>query len=323
MKCELRKVQQTTTGTYFVCLPREWAERHKLHKGDILSVYEAEEGRLFIDLERDSAEPKTTTLNAGPNIGRDIISRYLLGFDVIHIVASERIDCASRQIIKETAGSLVGLEIVEENSAQIMLQCLLDPSGFPPEKILCRNHAIVTSMNRDALISFCTGDLTLAKNVIARDDESNRLYFLLVRILRTLIQDFRFSAKLGIRPIDCLDYRIAASLVEELGDISVKIAKKTLSFDGYRLNESLQKLLRSVSLLCQTAQEEALKSFINKDASMAQNIRNLRAKAYAVYSEIEKLAKTQPPDMMPQILAVASYAVQTFEYCVDLGDLVA
>jgi hypothetical protein len=56
---------------------------------------------------------------------------------------------------------------------------------------------------------------------------------------------------------------------------------------------------------------------------MAQNIRNLRAKAYAVYSEIEKLAKTQSPDMMPQILAVASYAVQTFEYCVDLGDLVA
>ena len=43
-------------------------------------------------------------------------------------------------------------------------------------------------MQRDAVNSFIDGDSSLAKSVIARDDENNRLYFLLVRILRTIIQ---------------------------------------------------------------------------------------------------------------------------------------
>ena len=48
-------------------------------------------------------------------------------------------------------------------------------------------------MIRDAANSFVYGDVELAKNVIERDDESNRLYFLLVRILRTIIQNPRLT----------------------------------------------------------------------------------------------------------------------------------
>ena len=53
--------------------------------------------------------------------------------------------------------------------------------GFLPEKILRRNFAIVAGMIRDVAHSLIGGDLQLAKSVVARDDESNRLYFLLVR----------------------------------------------------------------------------------------------------------------------------------------------
>ena len=52
----------------------------------------------------------------------------------------------------------MGLEIVEENYSQIVLQCLLEPSGFPPEKILRRNYAIVAGMHRDAVTAFVDGD---------------------------------------------------------------------------------------------------------------------------------------------------------------------
>ena len=61
-------------------------------------------------------------------------------------------------------------------------------------------------MHRDAVTDLIEGDVHLAKNVVARDDEVNRLYFLLVRILRTFIQNPGLSEKLEILPIDCLDY---------------------------------------------------------------------------------------------------------------------
>ena len=46
---ELRKVQRTATGTFFVCLPRSWAEQHGLKKGALVALDETGEGKLLID----------------------------------------------------------------------------------------------------------------------------------------------------------------------------------------------------------------------------------------------------------------------------------
>jgi phosphate uptake regulator len=256
-------------------------------------------------------------------LSREIIGRYLLGFDIIRIEAKEHIDFDVRNTVKETVGSLIGLEIVEESYSQIVLQCLLEPSGFPPDKILRRNYAIVAGMNRDVANSFVDGDLQLAKSVIARDDESNRLYFLVVRILRTIIQNPRLSEKLGITPIECVDYRLAASLIEAIGDASVKIAAKTIELNGLKPSEELRKLLIDLQVICYDAHEQALKSFINKDIALAENVRKMHGKIESVFANIEKVAKVQPVEVMPQILAASSFLRQIYEHSVDLTDLVA
>jgi phosphate uptake regulator len=320
---ELRKVQRTPTGTFFVCLPRSWAEEHGLRKGALVALDETSDGKLLIDPKYNAEEvPRIATLAAGPYLGREIIGRYLLGFDIIRIEAKEGIDFDVRNVVKATVGSLIGLEIVEESYSQIVLQCLLEPSGFPPEKILRRNYAIVAGMNRDVVNSFVDGDLQRAKSVIARDDESNRLYFLLVRILRTIIQNPSLSEKLGITPIDCLDYRLAASLIEAVGDASVKIAAKTMELNGAKPSEEVQKLLVSLQAICFDAHEQALKSFVNKDIASAENVRNMFEKIKPLFADIEKVAKAQPVEVMPQILAAASFLRQIYEYSVDVADLV-
>jgi phosphate uptake regulator len=320
---DLRKVQRTPTGTFFVCLPRSWAEQQGLRKGSLVALDETSEGNLLID-PKYSAEPlpRIAILNAGPYVSREIISRYLLGFDIIRIEAKERIDFDVRNVVKTTVGSLIGLEIVEESYSQIVLQCLLESSGFPPEKILRRNYAIVAGMTRDAANSFINGDLQLAKSVIARDDESNRLFFLLVRILRTIIQAPSLSEKLGLTPIECLDYRLAASLIEAIGDACVQIAAKTIELNGIKPSEELQKLVAGLQAICFDAHEQALKSFVNKDIALAENVRNLNEKIETMFADVEKVAKEQPVEVMPQILATASFLRQIYEHSVDLADLV-
>jgi phosphate uptake regulator len=320
---ELRKVQRTATGTFFVCLPRSWAEHHGLKKGALVALDETGEGKLLIDPKYNTEQlPRVATLPLGAYLSREIIGRYLLGFDIIRIEAKERIDFDVRNVVKATVASLIGLEIVEENYSQIVLQCLLEPSGFPPEKILRRNYAIVAGMNRDVVNSFVDGDLQRAKSVIVRDDESNRLYFLLVRILRTIIQNPSLSEKLGITLIECLDYRLAASLIEAIGDASVKIAAKTMELNGLKPSEDLRRLLVGLQAICYDAHEQALKSFINKDIALAENVRNMNEKIKNLFVDIEKVAKNQPVEVMPQILAASSYLRQIYEHSVDLADLV-
>src|SRR3990172_12438690 len=104
---DLRKVQRTPTGTFFVCLPRSWAEKHGLKKGTLVSLEEASDGNLLVDAKYDAEQqPRVATLSAGPYLSREIIGRYLLGFDIIRIEARERFDVNVRNVVKSTFNSL-------------------------------------------------------------------------------------------------------------------------------------------------------------------------------------------------------------------------
>ena len=305
-----------------MCLPKSWAEHHSLKRGSIVAVTEAAEGRLMIDTEYDTApSPRTISLKPSAYLGREIIGKYLLGFDIIRVEAKDRISFEVRDAVKKSVSHLIGLEIVEEDYASIILQCLLEPSGFPPDKILHRSYAIAAGMHRDVVNSFLDGDTQLAKSVIARDDEGNRLYFLLVRILRTIIQNPSLSEKLGISPIECLDYRLGASLVEAIGDECVRISMKIVELDGEKLDEDLRKQFLALHAICFQAHEDALTAFLAGAIDVAEKVRGMRDKVEKEFAKLEEVARAQSIDIVAQILSAASFMRQIYEHGVDIADL--
>ena len=319
----VRKVQRTPGGTFFVCVPKRWAVDHGLRSGSIVAVGETADGKLLIDPEYGVApSPRVATLRSGPLLSREIIGNYLLGFDIIRIEPSNRAGFEVRAAVKSTVDRLVGLEIVEEDSSSIVLQCLLEPSGFPPEKILRRSYAIAAGMHRDVVRSFVDGNVALAKSVVARDEEGNRLYFLLVRILRTIVQNPGLSGKLGITSIECLDYRLVASLVEAIGDECVRVAQKTIELKGVKLGGELKKLLLDFHSCCFAAQENALSAFLIGNVPLAEGVREMQAEIEKAFAGIEELARAQSLDVVPLVLAVASFLRQMYEHSVDIADLV-
>ena len=288
-----------------------------------MSLIETSDGRLFVDPKLGAeSSPRTITLKPEPILSREIMGKYLLGFDIIRVEAKERISFEVRESVKDTVRRLIGLEIVEEDYSKIVLQCLLEPSGFPPEKILRRGYAIAVGMHRDVINALVNGDLHLVKSVIARDEEVNRLYFLLVRILRTIIQNPTLNEKLGVQPIECLDYRLVASLVETIGDECVRIALKTAELKGAKLEEDLKKLFVDFHMLCLEASDDALKAFFTGDITLAESVRAMREKTEETFTSIEKVAREQSLNIVPQILTIASFLRQIYEHSVDIADLV-
>jgi phosphate uptake regulator len=319
----VRKVQRTPNGTFFVCVPKSWAERQGLNRGSFLLIDEASDGKLVLDPHYGVAPPqRTSVLKPSPYLSREIIGKYLLGFDIIRVESKNCISFEVRNIVKNAANRLIGLEIVEEDYSNIVMQCLLEPSGFPPEKILRRAYAIAAGMHRDAVNALVDGQASLAKNVVARDDEINRLYFLLVRILRTIIQNPRLSEKLGVSPIECLDYRLVASLVEAIGDECVHIANKTLELRGLKLNGDLGKSFVKFHLTCFEAEDVALNAFVTSDTAQAESVRAMCEKLEQAFSSIETVAGGQPVEVVPHVLAAASFLRQIYEHSVDIADLV-
>jgi len=318
----IRKVQRTPGGTVFICLPKNWAEQYGVDKGSVVAISGTDDGKLLIDPKYDATPtPRSITLKPGLYLSREIIGKYLLGFDMIRVEAKDRVGFEVRDVVKKTVSRLIGLEIIEEDYSGIVLQCLLEPSGFPPEKILRRGYAIAAGMHRDVVNALVDGDLRLAKSIIDRDDEVNRLYFLLVRILRTIVQNPGLSEKLGVRAIECLDYRLVASLVEAIGDECVRVAQKIDELRGAKLAENLKKVLVVFHSSCFEAHEKALNAFLAGDIKLAEDVRNMREKNEKTFSEIEKVARAQSIDVVPHVLSIASSLRQIYEHSVDIADL--
>lgn len=319
---ELRKVQRTGGGTFLVSLPKSWAERNGLDRGSLVAISEKVNGSLTID-PRYGVEraPQVAVIKPTPYLGREIIGWYLLGSDIIRVEAKERISLNDRERVKQMSTRLVGLEIIEEDYSRIVMQCLLEPSAFPPEKILRREYSIASSMHRDAVTALIEGDIYLAKNVVARDDEVDRLYFLLVRILRTVIQKPHLSEKLGILPIDCLDYRLAASLVELIGDQSTQIAENAIKLEGAKITKDLSQRLISFHKLAYKSHENAIRALFARDLSLAESIKTRRETVLNTLHEIETIVHAQPIKFAPYILAASSSIERIYDYSIDIADL--
>jgi phosphate uptake regulator len=320
---DLRKIQRTSGGTFFVCLPKDWAERNGLDRGSIVSVTEAADGQIAINpkygVER---APQVAVIKPTPLLDREIVEKYLLGYDVIRVEAKERISPINRERVKQASSHLVGLEIIEENYSKIVMQCLLEPSTFPPQKILRREYSIASGMHRDAVTALIEGDVHLAKNVVARDNEVNRLYFLLVRVLRTVIQNPGLSEKLGILPIDCLDYRLTASLVESIGDQSACIGEKVIKLGGAKIAENLSQLVLKFHTVAYESHENAINAVFSRDISMAESVRAEMENVATMFNEIETVVRDQPAEIGPHILAIASSISRIYDNSLDIADLV-
>jgi phosphate uptake regulator len=320
---DFRKIQRTSGGTFFVCLPKLWADKNGLERGISISVTETSDGTLVLNPKYDAERtPQKAIITPSPLLDRVIIEKYLLGYDIIQLEAKDRITPLDRERVKQASSHLVGLEIVEENHSKIVMQCLLEPSTFPPEKILRREYSIVSGIHRDSITALVEGNVELAKNVVARDNEVNRLYFLLVRLLRTIIQNPSLSDKLGVLPIDCLDYRLAASLVESIGDHSSAIGETVIKLNGTKIDEKSLQILLQLHKIVYEVHENAMKAVFYHDISVAESLRSEAEKVNSIFHEIETAVLDIPPEIGSHILTVASSIRQIYDNSLDIADLV-
>jgi phosphate uptake regulator len=319
---ELRKIQKTGGGTYLVSLPKNWAERKGLDRGSLVAISERANGRLTIDHQYNVEKvPQVATIKPTPYLNREIIGMYLLGNDIVRVEAKERISLNDREQVKQSSTRLIGLEIIEEDYSKIVMQCLLEPSAFPPEKIFLRESSIASSMHQDAVTALIEGNVNLAKNVVARDDDVDRLYFLLVRIIRTVIQKPHLSEKLGILPIDCLDYRLAASLVELIGDQSTQIAENAIKLEGVKMSKELSQQFINFHRIAYESHKDAVRALFARDLSLAESIKTRREKAINILHEVEAFVHSQPIKFSQYIIAAASSIERIYDYSVDIADL--
>ena len=108
---DLRKIQRTSGGTFFVCLPKDWAERNGLDRGTVVSVTETADGTLVINPKYNvERTPQVAVIVPSPLLDRVIIEKYLLGYDIIQVQAKDRISTLDRERVKQ---ALLGPQMLD------------------------------------------------------------------------------------------------------------------------------------------------------------------------------------------------------------------
>lgn len=262
---ETRKVYKTGGSTYVISLPKKWVESNRIKAGDSL-VITRQAGSLLIEpgmVERGSwvVEIKTSDVPSKEALERLIIAYYLVGCDTIKI----RLDKASGEF-KESARRildfLIGVEIVEDLGSSITMEILLDHQRMPTPQVLKRIYLIGKSMLTDSIKVMEQGDKSLAQDVIAREGEVDRLYFLVVRQLKSAVQYQQVAEKLKIgNQRDSLGYRIVVKSLERIADHIESITKSYLLLKEVEKNPDLFEFVELAELITEIYDSAALAIF--------------------------------------------------------------
>ncbi len=318
-----RRLQQIGSSI-LVSLPSLWIKSNNLKKGSIVPVHINRDNSISIFASEDDTADKIKELTIPyPSVSMDMLVNqvyggYLLGYDMIRIKASSQLSFEDADRIKKAMRKLVGLEIVDEDGFHISAQFLLDADTLDAEKILRRMSAIVAGMYRDMLEAIRLKQNSNIRKVISgRDDEVDRQYFLLVRLIRSAMMDQKLAGKLNLSNIDILDYRIAANLLESAGDYIVDLAN---AIDLSRI-KAVDEIVEA-GVLVEKMHERSVAAFVNKNRSESNGV----VKMYDNFMEIINSTKRSvDSNNVESTVAVLNliYSMDKIARCwVDVADLV-
>ena len=318
-----RKAIEMGEGTILVSLPKEWVRKNGVKKGDTLSVEELSAGKLMVKpLDGGEEEPKQITVEyPGEDLSQvtiDVTGAYLLGYDVIKVVGSKVITREDRSGIKGTIGRLVGLEIMDEDSKRITMQFLLEPTAIIPERIVLRMSGLLDGMLKDMAEALAKGDSKLLALVGERDDEVDRLYFLLVRATRAAIVRPEVAEGYGLSPVDLLDYRVLASFLESIGEAVTVLSRK---LHGNAEPKQLAREYSACVMRLAAMNDLATQGFISRRAGRQRTInKRVNTLALEVTQRLAAIAKLPTGDGAETAETLASLE-RVSKLLVDVSDL--
>lgn len=281
---QTRFLQRTSGGSYLISLPKDWVRRNGLEKGSQVGLFSHVKDLMVIDPKPlKGPEPREAEIMMSEDIGRELTAHYLSGHDRILVRSERMVKPEEKEKIRISASRLAGLEVINETSHTMLLVNLSMPLDLSVEDVMKRMHQIGSSMFKDTLMAVSEAETQLAANVVERDDALDRLYFLVIRLLKTTIGDLRLADEMNVDPSQCLDLRLAASIMEKIGDNCVDMCSHLLQ---NKKAELLPKEATSVGSEMLERYAEATRALLVGDFKLANKVGRSRHSVNRRISEL-------------------------------------
>jgi phosphate uptake regulator len=316
-----RRVQKTGGSTYFVTLPKQWAEGVGIVTGSEVDLIPNDSGALLV-VPASVSEANRCIIDlhdwAFDRLQREIISRYNGGYGIIS-VRGDRIRPEQRRMVREISQRLLGLEIFEETHQLIVLHSLVNIKDFPVSKTLDRIYDITDAMLADAVTAFCEHDEELAHDVVERDRDIDRLVMLVARQFSLLLRDLMTEDDCGMSRLQFMHHHEVADQLERVADHAAKISEATLTMGGPVVKGASAEI-RSRFEGSSAILEAAVGAFINRNTDRANEVLELREQQSHFFTEARTLASEKQPDAISAISIALDSLLRIAEYGFNIAE---
>lgn len=259
-----RKVIQIANSTQLISLPRKWALKYDIKKGDELEV-EEQGNKILIATESGPSIQELTIDVSGltPLLADRFVTRsYQKGYDILRVkYDSPELAIAIQNKVKE----LLGFEIMEQSKDTLLIKSISQKLNIDFDSSLRRAFLMVIQMADDCLDAFSKGDKKTLENVFYKDFDVNKFCHFCLRFINK-----GFYGEFGTYTL----YYLIESL-EDVGDEYKALAKHLAKIKTRK--KDLVRIIFKVNELTKTGYE----FFYNPTKEKA-------VRSIALYNEVRK-----------------------------------
>jgi phosphate uptake regulator len=321
---DIRKVQITGGASYSISLPKEWARSQKIAKNDPLAVMVQEDGALLITPKIPGARvQRERTFDVTPAMDpvflfRLLIAAYIGGYSVIRLTAAHRFPPFVRAVVRDFTRMTIGQEVAGETEASITIKDLLNPVEMPLDRTISRMAVIVRSMHRDAMAALLAGNSVLAEDVIARDNDVDRLHWLVSRQFNLILTDPDMARSMKITPATAARFYGLSRLIERIGDHGVSVAENTARLMERRIEASEKAALEAAMGQALDLFVRSIDAFFTGELEDSHRIIGMVAPLQVRCSEMEALAQHHKGEITTALVSIIGSIRRLGEYVEDI-----
>ena len=324
----VRRVQLTGTSTYTISLPKEWAKRKGIGRGARLSVLESSGGSLILDAENAEAEAarareeKVCIDQLKPDsLRRKFIASYISGSYRILFYSRTGLSNTTRQVLLDEARRLIGMEVTEETDSSVTVRDFYSQKELSVERAFGRMHLLVGNLFSELCATIKKGNFEAARAMRLRDDEVDRLKFLILRQLNIALSDTKVLLAMGLQSADCIDYAIATRNLEHIADDLTELGLQFYD-SRERLSDSPVKRLK---LLCVEASRQyvcAVGSFLKSDCDAAESVLDYKRRSGIEFkATLDDLSKSHKRAPVQFTLMLAKLDNNIVSSCAEIAEI--
>jgi len=176
-----RKVIQIANSTQLVSLPRKWAQKYGINKGDELEI--AETGNkltVSIDKEPSIEVAKVKYTTSEKFIKRPIRLMYKLGYDEVEVQFE---DSSVLEDIQSEMQNLLGFEIISQGRSSCTIKSVATATDSEFDPILRRIFLMLISMAKDSYSLITEKEFAKLKDIMLLEKTNNKLTLFCLRLL--------------------------------------------------------------------------------------------------------------------------------------------